>query len=106
MHPLIEMANHLIATALAQAGQSDVLRIRSCQLDEGGLHVSAWLDHPQVAGEVQLALRVDPPAGPEGQHQTLRLVVERWPDRLPPALEPLRKVLEKATLKLELDFSP
>lgn len=106
MHPLIEMANHLIATALAEVGESDVLRIRGCQLDESGLHVSAWLDHPKASGEVQLSLRVDPPEGPRGLQQTLRLVVERWPDRLPTGMEPLRRVLEKARLKLELDFSP
>jgi hypothetical protein len=106
MHPLIEMANHLIATALAQAGQSDTVRVRSFELDEGGLRISAWLDHPKASGEVQLALRVDPPTGPEGLQQTLRLVVERWPDKLPPALEPLRRVLEKAKLKVEFDFGP
>jgi hypothetical protein len=100
------MANHLIAAALAEAGESERLRIRSMQVDESGLRISAWLDHPKASGEVQLALRVDPPSGPKGLQQTVRLVVERWPDRLPKALEPLRTVLEKAKLKLELDFEP
>jgi hypothetical protein len=106
MHPLIEMANHFIAAALAEAGQAGALHVRSCTLDEGGLRLHAWLDHPRAAGEVQIALQVDPPRGEHGQEQTVRLVVERWPDRLPPALEALRRVLEKATLKLELDFRP
>ncbi|HEX7926677.1 MAG TPA: hypothetical protein VF678_03735 [bacterium] len=106
MHPLIEMANHILATALAQAGTSDTVRVRNVQFDDAGLRISAWLDHPKASGEVQLALRVDPPTGPEGQQQTLRLVVERWPDKLPSALEPLRRVLEKAKVKVELDFSP
>jgi hypothetical protein len=106
MHPLIEMVNHLIATALAQAGQSDVLRVRGFQMDDVGLRISAWLDHPKASGEVQLALRVSPPMGPDGLQQSLRLVVERWPDKLPPALEALRGVLEKAGLTLDLDFTP
>jgi hypothetical protein len=106
MHPLIEMANHLIATALAGAGEGGALRVRSCALDEGGLRLSAWVDHPSAAGEVRIVLRVDPPQGDRGLQQTVRLVVEQWPDRLPAALEPLRRVLQKATLKLELDFRP
>jgi hypothetical protein len=106
MHPLIEMANHLLAAALAEADQPGALRVRTCRLDETGLRVSAWIDHPRAFGEVVLALRVDPPAGPHGLRQTLRLTVERWPDRLPPVLQALRGVLEKARFTLELDFAP
>lgn len=106
MHPLIEMANHLLATVLAGIDPQGVLRVRTCQLDEAGVRLSAWIDHPEASGEVVLALHVDPPAGPHGLRQTLRLTVERWPERLPPALEALRGVLEKARLTLELDFTP
>ena len=106
MHPLIEMANHLLAAALAQAGESDRLRIRNVQMDESGLRLIAWLDHPKASGEVQLSLRVDPPTGPRGLQQTVHVVVERWPDHLPKALEPLRTVLDKAKLRLDLDFEP
>lgn len=106
MHPLIEMANNLLATTLAGAGQPGALRVKTCQLDESGLRISAWIDHSKASGEVVLALRVDPPTGPRGLQQALRLTVERWPERLPPALEALRGVLEKARLTLELDFTP
>ena len=106
MHPLIEMANHLVAAALAQAGESDRLRIRHVQVDESGLRMIAWLDHPKASGEVHLTLRVDPPTGPQGLQQTVHLVVDRWPDHLPKALEPLRRVLEKAKVRVELDFEP
>jgi hypothetical protein len=106
MHPLIEMANHVIAAALAAAGQGGALRVRSCALDESGARISAWLDHPAAAGEVRLALRIDPPQGTAGLQQAVCLTVEQWPDHLAPALEPLRRVLQKAKLTVDLDFSP
>jgi hypothetical protein len=102
MHPLIETANHILGEALRRVPGGGTVRIRSCELDEAGFKVSAWLDHPQASGELVLRLRIDPPSA--ALTQAVHIAVERWPERLPPALEPLRAVAEKATLRLDLDF--
>jgi len=105
MHPLIEMANHIVAAILAEGTGSGPFRLRSCALDDAGMRLSAWLDHPLVAGEMVVQVLVRSEVGLDAGHQTIRVSVEKWPERLTSWIEPLRMVLEKAHLNLELDLS-
>jgi hypothetical protein len=104
MHPLIEMANHLIAAALAEGGAAGPVRVRSCVLDDAGIRLSVWLDHPGASGEARLNVLVAPTPGAAPGRHTVRIAIERWPERLPGWVEPLRRILERAKLNLELDF--
>lgn len=102
MSTLLEMLNHLIGAALAERDTYGALQVHRAWLEPDGLRVRATVAHPSCRGEVVLHLVAEPP---QGSRQALRVVVERWPETLPPALDSLRGVLEKARLHLELDFS-
>ena len=103
MNPLLDLLNRLLAEYLAQHLPPGVVQLRSVVLDEGGAHVVAQLLPPAGSGEVVLRLRAEAPRGAE---QALVLTVERSPETWPAALEPFRRVIERARLRLELDFAP
>lgn len=102
MEPLLALCNHLLAAALAERDTFGAVRVARVELAQDGLLLHAHLFHAQWRGEALLRLVAEPP---EDGRQRLRLTVERWPETLPAALEPLRSVLERARLILELDFS-
>lgn len=102
MNTLLEALNRLLAEALAGQSAQGTLRVRSVLLDEAGAHVTLQLHQPAGEGELLLRLQVHPP---QGDQQRLVLTLERGPERWAPALEAFRRVLERARLTLELDFS-
>lgn len=112
MNGLLAMLNHLAATALAGSSSGGALQFRSIVLDPDGGRIVARVDHPQCSGEVVLRLQVvDSQAAGEseesqGRRQTIYLTLESVPEKLGPHIEPFRRVLEKARLRLELDFEP
>lgn len=101
MGDLLTMLNHLLATWLAEQGGGGAIHVREIRLDGRGALVLARLDHKDFNGEAVLRLIVEPA---QGQRQTIRIGVEQWPERLPAALEPFRKLLESARLAIELDL--
>lgn len=106
MTPLLELLNRLLAEGLAQEdapGAGRAVQVRSVVLDEAGAHIVAALAPPAGEGELVLRLRAEPP---EGERQTLALTVERGPAGWAPALEPFRRVLERARVRIDLDFGP
>jgi len=100
--PLLDVLNRLLGEALAQHAPRGAVQVRSVVLDDDGAHAVLQLLPPAGSGEVVLRLRAEPPEGPR---QHLVLTVERGPARWPAALEPFRRVIERARLRLELDFS-
>jgi len=109
MNPLLELINRLLGEALVEAGgealgkAGGALRVRAVVLDEAGARIVAELGPALGTGELVLRLQADPPAG---ERQVLRLHIEQGPAHWTPALEPLRRVLERARLALHLDFGP
>ena len=106
MNGLLAMLNHLAATALAGRSGGGALQFRSMVLDPEGGRIVARVDHPQCSGEVVLRLRVEESEESDGRRQTIHLSLESVPETLGPHIEPFRRVLEKARLRLELDFEP
>lgn len=103
MGGLLAMLNHLAATWLAgHAGAGAGWRFTDITLDAQGALLRAEISQGGFAGEVQLRLVAG--EGAAGR-QSLQMKVERWPETIPPALEPFRKMLETARLTLELDFN-
>jgi hypothetical protein len=103
MGGLLAMLNHLAATWLARQEAGAAWRFTEIALDAQGGTVRAEVAQGGFAGQVLLRLEADPP---QDGRQTLHLKVEQWPATMPPALEPFRRVLQKARLNLELDFNP
>jgi hypothetical protein len=119
VNPLLELLNAVLGETLAQpapegaaqgapggsgGGQAAAaLQVRSVVLDDTGARIVLSLQGPAGAGELVLRLQAEPP---QGERQTLGLAVEQPPERWPAALEPFRRVLERARLRLELDFPP
>ena len=106
MSDLLALLNRLIAQALADQVPSGALRLRSVTLDEGGARIVAELMPPAGEGELVLRLRAEPPQGEHGERQHLLLSIEQGPPHWAPGMEPFRRVLERARLRLELDFAP
>lgn len=106
MNGLLAMLNHLAATALTGGSGGGALQFRSMVLDPEGGRIVARVDHPQCSGEVVLRLRVEESEESDGRRQTIHLSLESVPETLGPHIEPFRRVLEKARLRLELDFEP
>lgn len=100
---LLDVLNNLLATALAGQEGGGAVQIRSLVLDAEGGRVVAHVAATQAQGEVVLRFRADPPLG---DRQTVHLVLEQVPKELSPALAPFRRLLEKARISIELDFSP
>ncbi len=108
MNPLLELLDRLIAQALAEqvpAAPRGALQVCRVTLDEDGARIVAELRPPAGEGELVLRLRAEPPRGERGERQHLLLTIEQGPQRWAPGLEPFRRVLERARLRLELDFS-
>ena len=103
MSGLIGLLNALAQAALEDQPEGAALRVRAVSLDGQGGHVQGRIDHAEAAGEFSLRFTVD---APQGKQQSVQLVVEQWPERLPPALETFRTLLERARLRLDLDFTP
>lgn len=105
MGDVLTMLNHLLAAWLADPasmGAGQGWRFTAVRLDAQGGTIRAQLSRGGFEGEI--VLRLD--AGPlQDGRQTLHLRVEQWPAQLPGSLAPFRGVLEKARLKLELDFN-
>lgn len=103
MGGLLAMLNHLAATWLAGQEAGAAWRFTEIALDAQGGIVRAEVATAGFAGQVVLRLMAGPP---QDGRQSVYLAVEQWPATMPPALEPFRRVLEKARLTLELDFTP
>jgi len=103
---LLEAFNSLLATAIAEglAGQvaPDSVEVRSVVLDIEGARIEARLRPPAGEGPLVLRLRAE---STRGEQQALVLTCEQAPEHWNPALEPFRRVLERARLRLELDFT-
>ncbi|MEE8436687.1 MAG: hypothetical protein V3S64_18005 [bacterium] len=107
MSDLFTLLNHLTEAALAQwklqrKGQGAV-QVRGLILDPEGARLVLWLEHPQARGEAVFRIQAE---AADGEKQTLRLTLLHGPAELGPLLEPFRKLLEKAKISIELDFSP
>lgn len=101
MNGLLEALNHLLTAAVARQGAGGAVQVRAVTLEPEGLRAVLRLDHAQWRGEAVVRLR----AGPRrGREQTLQLMVERWPETLPAALEPLRAMLERARVTVALEL--
>jgi hypothetical protein len=108
VNPLLELLNRVLGEALDPALAGEValgrgVQVRSVVLDEQGARIVLLLQPPAGEGELVLRLQAEPP---QGERQSLALTLEQPPPHWHPALEPLRRVLERARLRLELDFSP
>ncbi|MCZ6554276.1 MAG: hypothetical protein O7A67_10810 [SAR324 cluster bacterium] len=103
MNDLLSVLNHLIAAWLAEGGGAGPhLQLREVKLEPGGFRVLARLDHPAAGGELLLRGEIESGAGAEHK---IHLRIERCPERLHPALERFRKVLETArgTIQITVD---
>ena len=103
MSDLFTLLNHLTEAALAQWKGAGTVQVRGLILDPEGARLVLWLDHPQARGEAVIRIQA---GAIDGEKQTLRLTLLHGPAELGPLLEPFRKVLEKAKISIELDFSP
>lgn len=103
MSPLLQLINHLLDEALRQHGGPDGVELRALVLDAEGMRVVAALGRGAWQGELVLRLDAEPA---QVNTQSLRLRVEQLPKGMPGALEPFRKLLAGARLRLELDFTP
>ncbi len=102
MADVLAMLNHLLAAWLVENGSGEGWRFTELRLDAQGGVIRANLGLGGFEGEIVMRLDADPPS--DGR-QTLHLRVEQWPNQLPGGLAPFRTVLEKARLRLELDFN-
>jgi hypothetical protein len=112
MSALLELLNRLLGEALDQRtaqgatqgtpARGGPVQVHSVVLDSEGARVVARLLPPAGEGELVLRLRAEPA---QGERQALLLTCERGPQAWAPALEPFRHLLERARLRLELDFS-
>lgn len=102
MSALLEALNRLLGEALAGQAPGGAVQVRSVLLDAQGARIVAQVRAPVGEGELVLRLQAAPP---EGDRQSLVLTLERAPEHWAPVLEPFRRVLERARLRLELDFS-
>lgn len=103
MADVLTMLNHLLVAWLEENGGGEGWRFTELRLDAQGGVIRARLSLGGFEGEIVIRLDADPPS--DGR-QALHLRVEQWPAQLPRALAPFRTVLEKARLRLELDFNP
>ena len=103
MSGLIGLLNALAQAALAEQPEGAALRVRTISLEGEGGHLQGRIDHTTATGEFTLRFTVE---APQGAHQSIQIVVEQWPEQLPPALEPFRTLLTRARLRLDLDFTP
>ncbi len=103
MKDLLSMFNNLLSAWLAEHGGSGNLQVLEIKLDSQGGLVLGRLEYKDWRGDVVLRFHTE---APQGTRQIVRLTVERWPEKMPAAIEPFRRVLETARLQLELDFSP
>ena len=106
MSALLDVLNRLIAQALAEQvpeALRGAVQVRQVRLETDGARIVAQLLPPAGEGELVLRLRAEPAQGPR---QHLLLTIEQGPRHWAPGLEPFRRVLERARLRLELDFSP
>lgn len=102
MSDLVTMLNHLAAAWLAeQTPGVGGLELRQIELDGQGGRLALRVDWEGFRGELLLRLHVEPA---QGTRHTLRFEIERWPERMPAGLEPLRRVIETARIRVELDF--
>ncbi len=94
--------NHLLSAYLDEAaGGAGALALESVTLDETACRISGRIRSTTGPDRFLLRLEVAPP---QGDRQSLRLVVEQWPAHLPAPVETFRPLLDKARLTLELDF--
>lgn len=103
MSDLFTLLNHLTEAALAQGKGQGTVQVRSLILDSEGARLVLWLEHPQARGEAVFRIQAE---AADGEKQTLRLTLIQAPPEFGPLLEPFRKLLEKARVSIELDFSP
>lgn len=103
MSQLITMVNHLLQTWMAQAAPGEKWQFHALTLDETGGKILGRVNFKDFSGDVLARLTVED-AGEN--RQVIRLKIEQWPQQMPPSAEAFRKLLEKARLTLELDFTP
>ena len=103
MSDLFTLLNHLTEAALAQWKGQGSVQVRCLILDPEGARLVLWLEHPQARGEAVFRIQAE---AADGEKQTLRLTLIHGPAELGPLLEPFRKLMEKARISIELDFSP
>ena len=103
MTPLLDLLNRLVSEALARHTPPGAVQVRNVVLDDDGAHIVLQLLPPAGTGEVVLRLEV---AAAAGERQDLVLSLERGPEPWPQALAPFRTLIERARLRLELDFRP
>ena len=103
MDGLLGMLNHILAAWLRQLQEGEDWIIHEVRLDSQGGFMRAEVTRGDFQGEVVIRFHAGPP---REARQTLHVAVEQWPAHMPEALERFRKVLEKARLQIDLDFSP
>lgn len=102
MSGLLAMLNNLVAAWLTQqATSASGVTLNGVELDPQGGLVALWVERDGFRGEALLRVMVE---APRETRYTVRLAVERWPEKMPPALEPLRKLLDSARLQLDFDL--
>lgn len=103
MSDLFTLLNHLTEAALTQFKGQGTVQVRGLILDSEGARLVLWLEHPQARGEAVFRIQAE---AADGEKQKLSLTMIHGPAELGPLLEPFRKLLEKARVTFELDFSP
>jgi hypothetical protein len=97
--------NHLIAAVLEEAAAaragSRPFALDAVTVDETGCRIAGSLGPPH--GRFAMRLEAAPPAG---SRQTVRIVVEQWPERLPPLAQWLKPLLDMARIHVDLEFGP
>lgn len=101
MSPLVTALNNFITAWIAEQAAGGTFAVKEFTLHETGGRLRGWVDLPPFRGEVVIDLIAE---APQGNRQAFQFRVESWPADMPALLEALRRVLETARIRVELEF--
>ena len=107
MNDLLAVLNHILAAWAGGLIERDIswggLTLNDLMLEEDGFRAWGRIERGGATGEIVLRGRIEPGSG---GRQRIHLRLERWPEKLPPAMESFRSILESMRITVEVDFDP